>query len=159
MWAHIALAALLSSAIYHANVTWLYESSPFADSRFYFLFVVCGAVQGFLTLPALLLLRPTSRLQLALSNAVVLVACGVVMIPAGNTFVTILISIPAFYSLAIIYHRTVGVRFRRHRAGLCPMCGYDLRSGASTACPECGFVRQLMVRRPSKTLKPGQRDP
>ncbi len=31
-------------------------------------------------------------------------------------------------------------RLIRHRRGLCPACGYDLRHGEHEACPECGVT-------------------
>jgi hypothetical protein len=34
-------------------------------------------------------------------------------------------------------------RWRRFKRGLCSKCGYDLRSGGSLACPECGAARSL----------------
>ena len=38
----------------------------------------------------------------------------------------------------------------RHRVGLCPRCGYDLRGSTGTRCPECG----LRIRAPGSTRAP-----
>jgi len=49
---------------------------------------------------------------------------------------------PAISSLLpLLYFRRRLIRARRQRRGLCPTCGYDLRT-ASEICPECGTARQ-----------------
>jgi hypothetical protein len=47
-------------------------------------------------------------------------------------FLTFLAALPLLASLANRYHKQ-----RRLARGLCPICGYDLRS-SPTRCPECG---------------------
>ena len=67
------------------------------------------------------------------SNPAVLVRQKAVRAPSWA--LALILMIPPVARLPILLR---GVRsWRRRRAGLCPVCGYDLR-GSAERCPECG---------------------
>lgn len=52
--------------------------------------------------------------------------------------VTINLTLAIVLVVAVITARRALMMMLRRRKGRCPNCGYDLRSGASGMCPECG---------------------
>lgn len=65
--------------------------------------------------------------------------CTVISICYQHWVIMIVCLCPLFFMAAIrlrLRHR----RLYRHRHGLCPSCGYDMRA-SSERCPECGVTR------------------
>jgi predicted Zn-ribbon and HTH transcriptional regulator len=61
-------------------------------------------------------------------------SAAIVMFPTWVA-VALLLPLPAYRLRALLRAR------RRHRSGLCPRCGYDLRASPGR-CPECGAVSE-----------------
>ena len=67
----------------------------------------------------------------------------------GLGLVVMLIGVPAAALAGVGSYRQT-LETERHRVGLCPRCGYDLRGSTGVRCPECGW----RIRTPGSTKAP-----
>jgi hypothetical protein len=75
------------------------------------------------------------------------------LLPGGwslflGLFVIIIGAPVAVFSAVSSYRQTLETE--RHKVGLCPRCGYDLRGSTGVRCPECG----TRIRSPGQTKAP-----
>lgn len=57
---------------------------------------------------------------------------------------------PLWLPLGVVAAVSIWMRRRRHRAGCCETCGYDLTGNLSGQCPECGTRVAGFVRPPGE---------